>query len=103
MILVFHKISEDHGIKKSCDFMHRQYGSGDYGRHYGSGDMNIPEKMVMLLQIRDPTFLVYPCVRGCLCLFTSTIIIYSKAHDMSCTTCVGNKNLSRVFMKTLFR
>lgn len=28
--------------------MHRQYGSGDYGRHYGSGDMNIPTNTVIL-------------------------------------------------------
>ena len=54
---------------------------GDH-RHCGSGDMNILANTLILPQMRD--------IRDCICWLTSTIIIFSKSHGMSCATRIPN-------------
>ena len=64
-------------------------------RHCGSGNVNIPANTNILLQMRD--------IRDYICPLTSTIIIFCKAHGMSCFTRASNNNLRNNFYGNLFQ
>ena len=53
-------------------------------RHRGTEDMSIPANTVIFPHLLD--------ICDCLCPLTSAIIIFSKAHGMSCATRVTNNN-----------
>ena len=121
MVLIYYVISEDHVIKGPCDFMGNSpsrsfiilplwpfmwfyvwnplivnYHPTKFGdnRHCGSENVNIPANAVILLQMRDNCY--------CICPLTATIIIFCKAHDMSCFTRASNINLMNNFYENLF-
>ena len=61
-------------------------------RHSGRGDMNILTNVLILTQMPDIG----------VCPLTSTIIIFSKAHGMPCSTCFSNSNLKTFLTETFF-
>ena len=62
--------------------------------HCGSGDMKISVNTVILPQMWD--------IRGCICPLTSAIIIFFKAHEMSCATDVSNDKFRNSFYGNFF-
>ena len=62
-------------------------------RHSGSGDINILANTVLLPQTQN--------TRSCICRSISVITL-SKAHGMSCSARVSNKNLRNNFYRSFF-
>lgn len=63
-------------------------------RNCGSGDINIPEIMVILPQIQDNYY--------CICPLTSVIIIFCREYGMAFATRVLNFNLRNDFYENIF-
>ena len=125
MVLICHVIAEDHEIKRSYDFicsspsryftilpslvaictlgtlygwepfvLNHHPGKFAGHRHCGSRDINIPANTLILPQIRDIRYRIWP--------LTFAIIIFCKAHDMSCATRASNNNVRNNFYWNIF-
>ena len=63
-------------------------------RHCSSRDINIPANTLILPQMWDIRYCIWP--------LTFAIIIFCKAHDMSCATRASNNNVRNNFYRNVF-